>query len=152
MECKGVHLTFAALGDRNRTRIVELLLQGERPVGEVAKKLRISQPNASKHLKTLKDVGLLRVRSEAQSRFYSLRPQALQSLDAWLTPYRKLWAERLDALARHLDSMTEHPPSTRRGLIPKSGSSKRKSRLKKARTLASCGPVKPNQPTKRRRR
>lgn len=102
-----VHQTFAALGDRNRTRIVELLLQGERPVGEVAKKLRLSQPNASKHLKTLKDVGLLSVRSDAQSRLYSLRPAALRSLDAWLTPYRKLWADRLDALEKHLDTMPE---------------------------------------------
>lgn len=102
-----VHETFAALGDRNRTRILQLLLQGERPVGEVAKKLRLSQPNASKHLKTLKDVGLVSVRSEAQSRVYSLRPAALRSLDAWLTPYRKLWADRLDALETHLDKMPQ---------------------------------------------
>lgn len=100
-----MHETFAALGDPNRTRILELLLQGERPVGEVAKKLRLSQPSTSKHLKTLKDVGLVAVRSDAQSRVYSLRPQALQSLDCWLTPYRKLWADRLDALERHLDAM-----------------------------------------------
>jgi DNA-binding transcriptional ArsR family regulator len=106
-----MHETFAALGDPNRTRILEFLLQGECPVGEVAKKLRLSQPSASKHLKTLKDVGLVAVRSEAQSRLYSLRPQALQSLDAWLTPYRKLWTERLDALERHLDAM---PPSRSR--------------------------------------
>lgn len=103
-----MHETFAALGDPNRTRILELLLQGERPVGEVAKKLRLSQPSASKHLKTLKDVGLVEVRIEAQSRVYSLRPQALRSLDAWLTPYRRLWADRLDALERHLDAM---PPN-----------------------------------------
>jgi DNA-binding transcriptional ArsR family regulator len=103
-----VHQTFAALADPNRTRIVALLLQGERPVGEVAKKLRLSQPSASKHLKTLKDAGLVAVRSDAQSRVYSLRPAALRSLDAWLTPYRKLWADRLDALERHLGAM---PPS-----------------------------------------
>lgn len=95
---------FAALGDPNRTRIVEFLLHGESPVGELATKLGLSQPNASKHLKTLKDVGLVMVRRASQSRLYSLQPQALQSLEPWLLPYRHLWADRLDALEQHLDA------------------------------------------------
>jgi DNA-binding transcriptional ArsR family regulator len=99
-----MHETFAALGDPNRTRIFELLLRGACPVGEIAATLHLSQPSASKHLKALKNVGLVAVRADAQSRVYSLNPQALRALDEWLTPYRALWAERLDALERHLDA------------------------------------------------
>jgi DNA-binding transcriptional ArsR family regulator len=104
-----MHETFAALGDPNRTRIFEVLRQGECPVGEIAARLHLSQSSASKHLKTLKNVGLVAVRVDAQSRIYSLDLKALRSLDAWLTPYRTLWADRLDALEQHLDAT----PATR---------------------------------------
>ena len=66
-------------------------------------RLGLSQPGTSKHLRVLREAGLVRVRPEAQTRWYELRPEPLAEVDAWLEPYRRLWAGRLDALERHLD-------------------------------------------------
>jgi DNA-binding transcriptional ArsR family regulator len=109
-----MHETFAALGEPNRTRILELLLQGACPVGEIASTLQLSQSSASKHLKTLKNVGLVAVKTDAQSRIYSVNPRAVQALDVWLTPFRKLWADRLDALERHLDGIPSRPTNRKK--------------------------------------
>ena len=92
---------------RSMAAVVPLLVAGERPVGDLARDLRISQPSASKHLKTLRDAGLVAVRPEAQRRLYRLCPEPLMELDAWLEPYRRLWTSRLDALERHLDEMDD---------------------------------------------
>jgi DNA-binding transcriptional ArsR family regulator len=100
-----VHPTFAVLADPARCRIVGLLLSGEQPVGEVSRALRIAQPSVSKHLKALERIGLVAVRRDAQRRLYRLQPGPLAALDAWLTPYRRLWADRLDALERRLDAL-----------------------------------------------
>ena len=86
-----------------RRRILDLLLDGESSVGDLVKRLRLSQPGVSKHLRILRDAGLVSVRSEAQRRIYGVRPEPLEEIAGWLEPYRKLWAERLDALERHLD-------------------------------------------------
>jgi DNA-binding transcriptional ArsR family regulator len=99
--------TLAALAEPNRRRILDLLRDGERPVGELADALQIAQPSASKHLKTLKDAGLVAMRADAQRRLYGLRLEPLLELDAWLEPYRRIWARRLDALERHLDEMED---------------------------------------------
>ncbi len=90
--------TLAALAEPNRLRIVELLRDGPRPVGEIGERLRLRQPQTSKHLRVLKDAGLVEVRPDAQRRLYELRAQPLLELDAWLEPYRQYWSERLDAL------------------------------------------------------
>ena len=95
--------TFEVLAEPTRRRIVELLLERSRPVGELVDLLGISQPGVSKHLRVLRDGGFVSVRADAQRRFYELRPAPLAELDAWLEPYRRLWADRLDALERHLD-------------------------------------------------
>ncbi len=95
--------TFDVLAEPTRRRILDLLLDGERPVGELVKRLKLSQPGVSKHLRVLRDAGLVSVRSEAQRRIYGVRPEPLGEVAEWLEPYRKLWAERLDALERHLD-------------------------------------------------
>ncbi|HEU5101501.1 MAG TPA: metalloregulator ArsR/SmtB family transcription factor [Roseiflexaceae bacterium] len=100
---------FEVLVEPNRRRILDLLRQGNRPVGEIVSALGLSQPAVSKHLRVLKDAGLVVVRPEAQRRLYELRAEPLSELDAWLAPYRRLWSERLDALERHLDSMTDEP-------------------------------------------
>ena len=68
--------------------------------------LRLSQPAVSKHLRVLRDAGLVDVRRDAQRRLYRIRPEPLAELDAWLEPYRKLWRESLDRLERHLDGRT----------------------------------------------
>jgi len=106
--------TFEVLAEPTRRRILELLLERSRPVGELVDLLGISQPGVSKHLRVLRDGGFVTVRADAQRRFYELRPAPLAELDAWLAPYRRLWAGRLDALERHLDTTAgpddkEHP-------------------------------------------
>jgi DNA-binding transcriptional ArsR family regulator len=95
--------TFDVLAEPQRRRILDLLRDGERPVGELVDRLEISQPGVSKHLRVLRDAGLVSVRPEGQRRWYGLRPEALAEVDRWLAPYRRLWGRRLDALERHLD-------------------------------------------------
>ena len=95
--------TFEVLADHNRRRILEYLREEERPVGDVVRTLGISQPGVSKHLRVLRTAGLVSVRPDAQRRMYRVRFEPLVELDNWLEPYRQTWADRLDALERHLD-------------------------------------------------
>jgi DNA-binding transcriptional ArsR family regulator len=95
--------TFDVLAEPTRRRILDLLLDRERPVGELVKRLKLSQPGVSKHLRVLREAGLVSVRSDEQRRIYGVRPEPLLEVAEWLEPYRKLWGERLDALERHLD-------------------------------------------------
>ena len=95
--------TFDVLADPTRRRILDLLLDRQRPVGELVKKLKLSQPGVSKHLRVLREAGLVSVRNEAQRRIYEVRPEPLEEIAEWLEPYRRLWADRLDALESHLD-------------------------------------------------
>lgn len=97
--------TFSVLAEPTRRRMLDLLLDRPRPVGELAELLGLSQPGTSKHLRVLRDAGLVRVRQDAQRRWYELRPEPLTEIDAWLAPYRKFWSGRLDALERRLDAM-----------------------------------------------
>jgi DNA-binding transcriptional ArsR family regulator len=95
--------TWAALADPHRRTVLELLRERPRPVGELVERLRLTQPGTSKHLRVLREAGLVSVRQEGQRRVYALRPAPMAELDAWLAPYRELWTDRLDALERHLD-------------------------------------------------
>ena len=95
---------FEALAEPNRRRILDLLREGERPAGELVDALAISQPGVSKHLKLLREAGLVSVRADGQRRMYRLEPRGLADLDAWLTPYRQFWAGRLARLDAHLES------------------------------------------------
>jgi DNA-binding transcriptional ArsR family regulator len=97
--------TFEVLAEPNRRRIVELLRERERPVGDLVGKLRISQPAVSKHLRILREAGLVEMRSDAQRRLYRLRGAPLREMYEWLQPYRRLWESGLDKLERHLDRM-----------------------------------------------
>jgi DNA-binding transcriptional ArsR family regulator len=94
---------FAVLAEPARRRVLDLLLDGPRPVGELAELAGLSQPGTSKHLRVLREAGLVRVRREAQRRWYELCPEPLAEVDTWLRPYRRFWASRLDALERYLD-------------------------------------------------
>ena len=87
-----------ALADPTRRRIVELLADDERSAGEIASHFSTSRPGVSRHLRVLREAGLVDVRQEAQRRIYSLRPEALREVDEWLGEYRRLWENRLDAL------------------------------------------------------
>lgn len=89
---------LAALADPTRREIVALLATGEVAAGELAAHFPVSRPAVSRHLRVLREAGLVRVRSEGQRRLYALDPGPLSDLDAWLAPYRRLWAQRLDAL------------------------------------------------------
>lgn len=96
-------MTFAVLAEPTRRDILELLRGGERPVGDLVHSLHMSQPAVSKHLRVLRDAGLVDVRADAQRRLYRLRLQPLAELDEWLAPYRALWTRALDDLEQHLE-------------------------------------------------
>jgi DNA-binding transcriptional ArsR family regulator len=101
--------TFQALAEPHRRHILDLLRGGERSVTELVAGLGLSQPGVSKHLRVLREAGLVRVRVDAQRRLYALSPRPLAELHEWLEPYRALWSDRLDALERHLDQSGEEP-------------------------------------------
>ena len=94
---------FQVLAEPRRLAILDLLRDGERPVGELVDHLGVSQPAVSKHLRVLKDAGLVEARAEAQRRLYRIRPEPLAELDEWLASYRQLWTTHLDRLEDHLD-------------------------------------------------
>ncbi|HEX7117664.1 MAG TPA: metalloregulator ArsR/SmtB family transcription factor [Longimicrobiales bacterium] len=98
---------FETLAEPSRRRILELLRTGERSVGELVDALGASQPAVSRHLRVLREAGLVEARVDAQRRLYRLRPATLRELDAWLEPYRLLWSGRLDDLERHLNGMED---------------------------------------------
>jgi DNA-binding transcriptional ArsR family regulator len=90
--------SLAALADPIRREVVDLLAQGELAVGELADRFPVSRPAISRHLRVLREAGLVRVRTEGRRRLYALDPGPLRELDDWLERYRDLWAQRLDAL------------------------------------------------------
>ena len=96
--------TFEVLAEPTRRQILDLLQPSERSVNDLVAQLGMSQPGVSKHLKVLRDAGLVEVRVDAQRRFYRLRAAPLAEIDAWLAPYRRFWGDRLDALEAHLDA------------------------------------------------
>lgn len=98
---------FEVLAEPNRRRILDLLGVAERPVSDLVGELGVSQPAVSKHLRVLREAGLVEVRPEGQRRLYRVRPEALRAIDEWLQPYRRLWESRLDDLERHLDAMPD---------------------------------------------
>ena len=94
---------YAALAEPHRRQILDLLRGGERSVNDLVARLRLSQPGVSKHLKVLREAGLVEVRPAGKQRWYGLRAQPLAEVDEWLEPYRACWSGRLDALERHLE-------------------------------------------------
>ena len=98
---------FAIIAEPNRRTILSLLASSERSVGELERQLRMPQTSVSKHLRVLRDAGLVEARVEAQRRVYRLRPEPLMEVDAWLAPFRRFWTAHVDALERHLDRMEQ---------------------------------------------
>jgi DNA-binding transcriptional ArsR family regulator len=98
---------WSALADPHRRTLVELLRQRPRPVGELVELTGLTQPGTSKHLRVLREAGLVQARADAQRRVYQLDAAPLAELEAWLAPYRQLWEQRLDALERRLSQTTE---------------------------------------------
>jgi DNA-binding transcriptional ArsR family regulator len=97
--------TFEVVADDSRRRILDLLVEEERAVGDLVDRLALTQPSVSKHLKVLREAGLVEARIDAQRRIYRVRPEPLREIDAWLTPYRRRWTAHLNALERHLEVM-----------------------------------------------
>jgi len=109
--------TLRALAEPHRFQIVELLRDGPRPVGDIVHRLRLRQPQVSKHLRVLSDAGLVDVRVDAQRRIYALRPAPLQELEMWLERYRRLWEgnfQRLDVLLDELKTKEKKRGRTKR--------------------------------------
>src|ERR1044071_7490028 len=99
--------SFAVIAEPNRRTILSLLAASERSVGELERRLRMPQTSVSKHLRVLREAGLVEARVEAQRRVYRLRPRPLREVDAWLAPFRRFWTGHVDALERHLDRVGE---------------------------------------------
>lgn len=103
--------TFTVLADPTRREILDLLREREHPVNDLVNRLPLTQPTVSKHLRILREAGLVKVRTDAQRRLYRLAPAPLAEIDAWLAPYRRMWETSLDRLEQHLDTLddtTEH--------------------------------------------
>jgi DNA-binding transcriptional ArsR family regulator len=106
--------TLEVLAEPHRRRILDLLLSAERPVGDLVQKTALSQPSVSKHLRVLREAGLVEARSEAQRRIYRVRAEPLREVDEWLRPYRRLWGSRLDALEEQLGEVDDDDHDSRR--------------------------------------
>jgi len=100
---------FAIIAEPSRRAILSLLASSERSVGDIEEQLNLSQPSVSKHLRVLREAGFVEARIDAQRRLYRIKPEPLMEIDAWLTPFRRYWSARVDALERHLDQMDPPP-------------------------------------------
>jgi len=100
-----VESVFEIIAEPNRRAILSLLASSEQSVGEIERRLRMTQPAVSKHLRVLRDAGFVESTVDAQRRLYRLKPEPLQEVDAWLSQFRRFWSAHLDALERHLDRM-----------------------------------------------
>ena len=102
---------FSALADPARRQMLDMLATGERPAGDLVKAFpRLTQPGVSRHLRVLREAGLVEVHPRAQQRIYRLRPDHLRELDQWLARYRQFWPQRLEALAKHLERTRARKP------------------------------------------
>jgi DNA-binding transcriptional ArsR family regulator len=106
-------VAFEVVAQESRRRILDRLRTGPCLVGELVEHLRMSQPGVSKHLRVLREAGLVAVRADGQRRWYELRAEPLAEIDAWLAPYRWMWEDRLDLLERHLEEMPDEPEGDR---------------------------------------
>jgi DNA-binding transcriptional ArsR family regulator len=102
-----VTTTFEVLAEPSRRKILDLLRGSELPVGALVDATTLSQPAVSKHLRILREAGLVESRTEAQRRIYRVRAEPLQDIDTWLSPFRQMWASSLNALERHLEIMDD---------------------------------------------
>jgi DNA-binding transcriptional ArsR family regulator len=109
-----VESVFAIIAEPNRRAILSLLAVSEQSVGEIERELGMTQPTVSKHLRVLREAGVVESTVDAQRRLYRVRPEPLQEVDAWLAPFRQLWSTHLDALERHLDRMHRPTPAKRK--------------------------------------
>jgi DNA-binding transcriptional ArsR family regulator len=110
-----VESVFEIIAEPNRRAILSLLLSAEQSVGDIERQLGMAQPTVSKHLRVLREAGVVEAKVDAQRRLYRLRPEPLQEVDAWLAPFREFWAPQLDALELHLDRMAKQKTKAKKG-------------------------------------
>jgi DNA-binding transcriptional ArsR family regulator len=111
---QSVETVFEIIAEPSRRAILSLLVSSQQSVGEIERRLRMSQPAVSKHLRVLRDAGFVESTVDAQRRLYRLRPEPFQEVDAWLAPFRRFWNAHVDALERHLDRMEQSTPTKRK--------------------------------------
>ena len=99
--------SFAIVAEPNRRAILSLLASSERTVGEIERQLHMPQTSVSKHLRVLREAGLVEARVDAQRRVYRIRPEPLREMDDWLDPFRRFWSSHVDALEEHLERMEQ---------------------------------------------
>jgi DNA-binding transcriptional ArsR family regulator len=105
---------FEIIAEPNRRAILKLLVSSQQSVGEIERRLRMSQPAVSKHLRVLREAGFVESTVDAQRRLYRLKPESLLEVDVWLAPFRRFWSAHVDALERHLDRMAQSRPKKRK--------------------------------------
>lgn len=111
-------VAFAVLAEPHRCQILDVLRDGESSVGELVAKLGLTQPGISKHLRVLREAGMVVARVQRQQRLYRLDAAPLRELDAWLEPYRRHWSTSFDRLDDHLSATRTAPPTTDEGDAP----------------------------------
>jgi DNA-binding transcriptional ArsR family regulator len=121
-----VESVFDIIGEPNRRAILSLLVVSEQSVGEIERQLEMTQPAVSKHLRVLRDAGIVESTVDAQRRLYRLKPEPLQEVDVWLAPFREFWSAHVDALERHLDHT--HPPTRTKTPKKRRGASRNRHR------------------------
>jgi DNA-binding transcriptional ArsR family regulator len=105
---------FEIIAEPNRRAILSLLVSSEQTVGDIERQLSMSQPTVSKHLRVLREAGVVEATVDAQRRVYRLKAEQLQEIDEWLAPFRQLWSTHVDALERHLDQSTPMRKTTKK--------------------------------------
>jgi DNA-binding transcriptional ArsR family regulator len=111
---KAMESVFEIIAEPNRRAILGLLVSSQRSVGEIERRLHMPQPTVSKHLRVLREAGVVESTVDAQRRLYRLKPEPLREVDAWLAPFRQFWSAHVDALERHLDRMDQSTPAKRK--------------------------------------
>jgi DNA-binding transcriptional ArsR family regulator len=111
---KRVESVFEIIAEPNRRAILKLLVSSQQSVGQIERRLRMTQPTVSKHLRVLREAGFVESTIDAQRRLYRLKPEPLQEIDAWLAPFRQFWSAHVDALERYLDRMAQINPPTKK--------------------------------------
>jgi DNA-binding transcriptional ArsR family regulator len=114
-----VESVFDVIAEPNRRAILRLLLGAEQSVGDIERQLRMSQPAVSKHLRVLRQAGVVESTADAQRRLYRLKVEPLQEIEAWLAPFRRVWSAHVDALERHLDRLHPRTSTKKRALTRK---------------------------------
>ena len=102
---------FEVIAEPNRRAILGLLISSEQSVNEIERQLEMSQPAVSKHLRVLRDAGIVEATIDAQRRVYRLKPESLKEIEEWIAPFRRFWNAHLDALERHLDQVNDPSPT-----------------------------------------